>query len=159
MLKLPGQINVIAVGKLRTPHWRTAQDDYLARLQRYVSVDLIEVKDAVGRSLPEHVAVQKEGERLLKAAEGTQWRILLTEHGKLMRSDQLARYLHRQMSRYGRIAFLLGGPIGFSEEVTAVADFQWSLSPLTFPHELARVLLLEQLYRACTILNNEQYHK
>jgi len=67
--------------------------------------------------------------------------------------------LQRQIQIYGQLAFLIGGPMGFSDEVLTQCDEQLSLSPLTFPHELARVMLLEQLYRACTILGNEPYHK
>jgi 23S rRNA (pseudouridine1915-N3)-methyltransferase len=76
-----------------------------------------------------------------------------------MSSPRLAEYLQRQVQLYGRVAFLIGGPLGFSDDVLVECDEQLSLSPFTFPHELARVILLEQIYRACTIINNEQYHK
>lgn len=159
MSRLSGQVIVIAVGKLRTPHWQQAQDTYRKRLQRYTRFELIEVKDAVGRGLPDAAAMQKEGELLLKAAVSAARLIALTPTGTQMSSTQLAAFLQQQVQVFGRLAFLIGGPLGFSDEVLVQCHEQLSLSPLTFPHELARVILLEQLYRACTILNHEPYHK
>ncbi|HEX6383842.1 MAG TPA: 23S rRNA (pseudouridine(1915)-N(3))-methyltransferase RlmH [Anaerolineae bacterium] len=159
MFQLSGHITIAAVGKLRRSHWQAAQDDYLQRLQRYTTADLVEVKDVTGRSIPDAVAMQREGEQLLKAAENASLKIALTPGGKLMSSPKLATYLRKQVEVYGRIAFLIGGPVGFADEVVARCDEQLSLSPLTFPHELARIILLEQLYRACTILSGEPYHK
>lgn len=148
-----------AVGRLKGREWKLAQADYLKRLERYTKVALIEVKDAVGKGQPDAIAMQKEGEGLLKVAEASQRIILLTESGKEMDSPELAEWLRTQIERYGRIAFLIGGPLGFANEVREAAHEQIALSRLTFPHEIARVLLLEQLYRAFTILNNEKYHK
>ena len=159
MFRLPGELAVVAVGKLRTKHWLAAQHEYLKRLRRYGQVNLIEVKDAVGRGMPDAVAMQREGEQLLRASNSGHRRILLTPTGKMMTSPGLATFLHRQAAEYGRFAFLIGGPIGFSPDVIAAADAEISLSPLTFTHEMARIMLLEQLYRACTILNGEKYHK
>jgi len=159
MMRLTGQIELIAVGKMRTNHWLTAQNKYLKRLQRYGNVKLHEVKDVVGRSVPDAVGIEREGEQLLNASKNAQRLILLTPTGKLLSSEAFARFLHKQVANYGNLAFLIGGPIGFSTNVTNAAHDQISLSPLTFTHEMARVLLLEQLYRACTILNNEKYHK
>ena len=154
-----GHITIAAVGKLRRSHWQAAQDDYLQRLQRYTTVELVEVRDVAGRSIPDAVAMQREGKQLLKAAASAGRKIALTPDGKLMSSPQLATYLRRQIEVYGRIAFLIGGPLGFAPEVTRAAHTQLALSYLSFPHELARVILLEQLDRAFTILNHEPYHK
>ena len=159
MFRLSGHITIAVVGRLRRSHWQAAQDDYLQRLHRYTTVELVEVKDVAGRTIPDVVAVQREGEQLLKAAENAGRKIALTPGGKLMGSPELASYLRKQVEVYSRIAFLIGGPIGFDGLVIASCDEQLSLSPLTFPHELARVILLEQLYRACTILSGEPYHK
>ncbi|MCA9961454.1 MAG: 23S rRNA (pseudouridine(1915)-N(3))-methyltransferase RlmH [Anaerolineales bacterium] len=155
----PGHIQVTAVGKLSAKHWLAAQDDYAKRLRRYVDLQLVEVKDVVGRGQPDMVAMQKEGEQLLKAAAGVNRLVLLSPDGAVMSSPALAQWLQKQLEIYGRIAFLIGGPVGFSEEVIAASHDQIALSPLTFTHELARVILLEQLYRAFTIRNNEKYHK
>jgi len=154
-----GHIELIVVGKIRSQPWLLAQADYVKRLGYYTRFNLVEVKDYVGRGQPDAVAMQKEGELLLKAADGAGRLILLTPEGQHPTSPGLARYLQKQIEVYGRLAFLIGGPLGFSEEVLAAAHDQLSLSPLTFTHELARVILLEQLYRAFTILNGENYHK
>ena len=156
---LSGHITVVAVGKMRKSHWKTALDDYQKRLERYTNFKLIEVKDAVGRGAPDAIAIQKEGEQLLNAAQDAHRLIALTENGRQMTSPRLAKYVQRQVELYGRVTFLIAGPLGFSDDVLAQCHEQLSLSPLTFPHELARVILLEQLYRACTILNGEKYHK
>jgi 23S rRNA (pseudouridine1915-N3)-methyltransferase len=153
-----GHISVVAVGRVREKQWCMAQAEYEKRLHFYTDFKLIEVKDAGGR-LPDVVALQREGEQLLKAAADAGRIILLSASGKEMDSPGLARFLETEIGVYGRLAFLIGGPLGFSPEVVAVAHGQIALSRLTFPHELARVILLEQLYRAFTILNGEPYHK
>jgi 23S rRNA (pseudouridine1915-N3)-methyltransferase len=153
------KIILAAVGKLRRSEWSLIEQDYLQRLQRYTSFHLIEVKDAVGRGYPDVVAVRKEGEELMKASATAQRRILLTEKGKEMSSKRLALFLRKQIETYDQIAFLIGGPLGFSAELVEAAHFTLSLSRLTFPHEMARVIFLEQLYRAFTILHGHQYHK
>ena len=159
MFRLSGSISIVAVGKIRKSHWEAAQADYAKRLQRYTQFKLVEVKDAVGKGLPDAAAMQKEGERLLKAAKDAHRLIALTPVGVQLTSEALAEYLERQVRVYGRLAFLIGGPLGFSDDVLVQCHEQLALSTLTFPHELARIILLEQLYRACTILNKEPYHK
>jgi 23S rRNA (pseudouridine1915-N3)-methyltransferase len=159
MPRLGGHITVVAVGKIRKRHWKIAQEDYILRIKRYTDFALIEIKDSVGRGKSDDVAKQKEGELLLKAAQSSVRKIALTEAGRPMSSPRLAQYLQRQVRLYGRVTFLIGGPVGFSDDVLVECDEQLSLSPMTFPHEMARVILLEQIYRACTIINNEQYHK
>ena len=159
MALFSGQIAVVAVGKLRNREWLAAQAAYEKRLRHYVGFGLTEVKDSVGRGQPDAVALQKEGELLLNGAEGANRLILLTENGRSFTSPDFADYLQKQLEIYGRLAFLIGGPLGFSDDVRTTAHDTLSLSPLTFPHEMARVLLLEQLYRAFTIRNGEKYHK
>lgn len=154
-----GTIDLVAVGKLRGQAWQLAQSDYVKRLGYYTRLNLTEVKDFAGQSLPEAVAKQKEGELLLKAAGAANQIILLTPEGKQLSSPELAEFVGRGVEVNGRLAFLIGGPFGFSDEVVRAAGQQLSLSRLTFPHELARVIFLEQLYRAFTILRGESYHK
>lgn len=158
MTMLSGHVAVVAVGKIKTAYWQAAQTEYVARLQRYTDFKLVEVKDAVGR-LPDNVAMVQEGDALLKASAEASRRILLTPTGQMWDSEGLARFLQKQIESYGRLAFLIGGPVGFAPEVMAASQQEMSLSRLTLPHELARVVVLEQLYRACTILNGEKYHK
>lgn len=154
-----GHITVAAVGRLRERHWQAAQDEYARRLRNYTDFKLVEVKDAVGKSLPDAVAVAREGELLLAAAPRGARLVLMSAEGHAMSSPELADYLQSQLETHGHLAFLIGGPIGFDAAVTAAAHEQLALSRMTFPHELARVVLLEQLYRAFTILHGEPYHK
>jgi 23S rRNA (pseudouridine1915-N3)-methyltransferase len=154
-----GTIVVAAVGRLKKSPWQAAQDDYLKRLKRYTTISLTEVKDVVGRGFPDTVAMQREGEALLSATAEVQRRILLTPAGRQMSSKQFAAHLARQIELFSQLAFLIGGPLGFDPEIDAVADDRLALSRLTFPHEMARVVFLEQLYRAFTILRREPYHK
>ncbi|MFN2104256.1 MAG: 23S rRNA (pseudouridine(1915)-N(3))-methyltransferase RlmH [Candidatus Promineifilaceae bacterium] len=154
-----GQITVAAVGRVKRSEWQSAQDDYVNRLKRYTSISVSEVKDSVGRGFPDSVAMEREAEALLKASQKARQRILLSPDGREMSSNQFARYLKRQIESQRHLAFLIGGPLGFAPEVTSAAQDSLSLSRLTFPHELARIVFLEQLYRAFTILRGEPYHK
>jgi 23S rRNA (pseudouridine1915-N3)-methyltransferase len=158
-MRLNGRLTLITVGKIKNQAWLAAQQDYVKRLSRYTTLELVEVKDVVGRSIPNELALVKEGVQLLQAASDSQRLVALTPTGKLRSSPSLALWLQKRVVEDGRIAFLIGGPLGFSDEVLAACHEEISLSPLTFTHELARILLLEQLYRACTILAGEQYHK
>jgi 23S rRNA (pseudouridine1915-N3)-methyltransferase len=153
------KITLITVGKLKTAHWSAAQKDYLARIRRYSVLDLVEVKDRIGQGFAEEAAVAKEGEDILAAAAVAPALIALVPGGKLMNSPAWAEALQKTADTYQRLAFVIGGPNGLSAAVLKKARLQLSLSPMTFPHELARVLFLEQLYRAFTILNHEKYHK
>ena len=116
-------------------------------------VNLAMVVDALAWTLAER------GEALLAAAKEARRLIALTAGGKQMDSPGLADFLRKQIEVYGSLAFLIGGPVGLSPDVLAACDDALSLSLLTFPHELARVILLEQLYRAATIIGGEKYHK
>ncbi|HNS40972.1 MAG TPA: 23S rRNA (pseudouridine(1915)-N(3))-methyltransferase RlmH [Promineifilum sp.] len=154
-----GHVTVVAVGKLRERHWLDAQDEYARRLSRYTDFRLVEVKDAVGRSMPDAAAMVREGEQLLAAIPAGARIILMDAGGKRLSSPELAAYLQAQLESYGELAFLIGGPLGFAPAVAEAAHDRLSLSPMTFTHEMARVILLEQLYRAFTILHGEPYHK
>jgi len=159
MALLPGTVTVAAVGKLRTVYWLAAQQEYAKRIRRYVKLDIIEARDHVGTGVADAVAMQREGQGLLDAVAGIPWVVMLDVQGKHAGSDGLARYLRKQVDTYRDLAFVIGGPVGLSDEVQTAANDALSLSTLTLPHELARVVLLEQLYRALTILNGEKYHK
>ncbi len=159
MVNVPGTLTVVAVGKLKTPHWLAAQTDYLERLQRYITVEMVEIRDVVGKGMPDHVAIQEEGQRLLEAASEARHRIAMDEKGKHATSVGFSRYIQRRLEIHGHLAFLIGGPIGLSDEALDRSDERLALSMMTLPHELARVFLLEQLYRAMTILSGQSYHK
>jgi 23S rRNA (pseudouridine1915-N3)-methyltransferase len=134
---------VIAVGKLKDRAVREAADDYLARLRRYLRADELEVKSgaALDKSIPPGALV-----------------VALEVSGRALSSPAFARALEGWLARgKGEVAFLIGGAEGIPEPVSRRADVRLSLSPMTLPHRLARVLLLEQLYRAMTILRGEPY--
>ncbi len=158
-MRVLGKLWIVAVGKMRTAYWREAQAEYLRRLRRYADVRLVEVRDVVGRGLPEAVAVRREGDALLRASASARRRFALAVEGAPMSSEQWAAFVQHEVETFGSLAFLIGGPVGLAPEVTVACDGSLSLSPLTFPHELARLILLEQLYRAATILCGEPYHK
>lgn len=160
MARLPRSIRVIAVGKLKIKWWRQAQEEYAARLKRYVKFEVVEVRDYVGKGMPDDDAMRKEGERLLAAVREGEYIILMTERGKGMTSTGFAGLLDVWLRRDNRdVVFLIGGPAGFSQAVIDAAREQIALSRMTFPHEMARVILTEQLYRAMTIMFGESYHK
>jgi 23S rRNA (pseudouridine1915-N3)-methyltransferase len=153
------KLTLIAVGKLKTSHWHSAQKEYMERIHRYAPLNLVEVKDRVGQGMADAAAVQKEGEDILEAADEASALIVLVPGGKTMESAVWAENLRKLSETYQRLAFVIGGPNGLSAAVLKKSRMQLSLSPMTFPHELARVIFLEQLYRAFTILNHEKYHK
>jgi 23S rRNA (pseudouridine1915-N3)-methyltransferase len=154
-----GHLTLAAVGRLRERHWLAAQNEYIQRLGRYTDFKLVEVRDAVGKSLPDSVAMAREGEQLLAAVPRGARAIVISADGREMSSTDLANYLQSQLELHGELAFLIGGPLGFDSAVIAAADDRLALSRMTFPHELARIVLLEQLYRAFTILHGEPYRK
>lgn len=158
MAQKHGHIRLVTVGKIKDKHWLAAQADYVKRLAYYTNFELSEVKDSIGKGLPDKSAVIKEGQLLQQKSDGYR-RILLTEHGKTMSSPKLAKWLQTQLETHGKLAFLLAGPVGFDQATINASQEKLSLSPLTFPHEMARIICLEQLYRSFTIMNGEKYHK
>ena len=154
------KLHVVAVGT-RMPAWVDAGfDDYARRMPRDARLGLTEIKPesrgagrAVGRLL------EAEEKRILAAVPAGSLRIALDERGTLLGSAELARRLERWRGAGSDLAFLVGGPDGLAERLKRGAAFTWSLTPLTLPHGLARVVLVEQLYRAVSILHNHPYHR
>jgi 23S rRNA (pseudouridine1915-N3)-methyltransferase len=150
-------IEIVAVGKLR-PYYRQAADDYIRRLRRYTQVREQEVREA---SRAPNTAVQRaeEAARLEVKIPDRTTVVALAREGVGWSSRELARQLEGWLLQGRPLAFVIGGSSGLNSSVIARASARWSLGPLTFPHELARVILCEQLYRAFTILRGEPYHK
>lgn len=151
------RIHILAVGKLREPHWKAAAAFYAGKLRR--GYDLVEtsVKDG-DASLSPAGRAEREGERLLAALAGNLMPVCLDEKGEMLSSAAFADYLRRTFDAAKSPCFIIGGAYGLSETVTSRASRLISLGPMTFPHELARVLLFEQLYRADAILHGRPYH-
>lgn len=154
------KLSVVAVGKCRDERCRELVSEYSERLAHYVQFEELEVKE--GRGNPEAV-VKAEADALREAAFGAgagSQVIALDEGGKSWSSRDLAQYVNDQMlygTRY--ISFIIGGAHGLQRDLRRDCDFTLSLSDMTFPHEIARVLLVEQLYRTMTIIRGEPYHK
>jgi 23S rRNA (pseudouridine1915-N3)-methyltransferase len=151
------EISVAAVGKLR-PYYREAADDYAGRLRRYVTLQEHEVRES-SRAPNAMAQLADEAKRLeAKIAPGSTV-VALTRDGTPWSSQDLAKQLERWLLAARQMTLLIGGSHGLDPALLARAATCWSLGPLTLPHELARVVVLEQLYRAFTILRGEPYHK
>jgi 23S rRNA (pseudouridine1915-N3)-methyltransferase len=148
---------LLAVGKLR-PSYREACDDYLRRAGRRAELHEVEVREAA-RAPTRAVQQAEEADRLRRRLPPRARIVALAREGEGWSSTELARRLSRWQGESRPLAFVLGGSTGLDSDFVAKADARWSLGPLTLPHELARVVVAEQLYRAGTILRGEPYHK
>jgi 23S rRNA (pseudouridine1915-N3)-methyltransferase len=151
------ELVLLAVGKLR-PSYREAVDDYLRRLGRHLRVREVEVREASRAPTVESQRAE-EAERLLARRPAGARLVALARQGAGWSSEELARRLERWVSESRPVALAIGGSRGLAPALLSAAADRWSLGPLTLPHELARVVVVEQLYRAVTILRGEPYHK
>ena len=150
-------LSLVAVGKLR-PALRDLCDDYIRRLGRFVKVDEREVREA-GRAGSEQLQRDTEGKHLLDAVAQDSPMVLIDMGGTMWSSEQLAAQLEGWRLDSRARTLVIGGAAGVSAALRARATATWSLGPLTLPHEIARLVVVEQLYRASTILRGEPYHK
>jgi len=150
-------VTVVAVGKLR-PYYRQAADEYLRRLKRYASVREAEVREASKAPTPGAQRIEEAARLETRINEGSTV-VALGREGTGWNSRELARQLERWLLAARPLALVIGGSEGLEPALLARAHARWSLGPLTLPHELARVVVFEQLYRAFTILRGEPYHK
>lgn len=154
------KITLIAVGKTTEKYFTAAIDEYRNRLKFYLPFEfeiIPELKNT--KSLSEAQQKEKEGELILKQIQPGDVLVLLDEHGKEFTSMKFADYIEKKTHSVSkRLVFVIGGPYGFSEKVYAAAQEKISVSKMTFSHQMIRMIFLEQLYRAMTILNNEPYH-
>jgi 23S rRNA (pseudouridine1915-N3)-methyltransferase len=158
------QIRVIAVGKIKEKFLQDGIAEYDKRLRPYAKVQIIELAEekrpASASPATEAGAMEKEGERILAAIPEGSFVIALDVKGKSWSSQDLAASLgSRELSGKNQLAFVIGGDLGLAPAVLARSDMRLSLSPMTFTHPMARLLLLEQVYRAFRILRGEPYHK
>ena len=150
---------LIVVGRTTNKHFIAAINDYLERIGHYMpfSVTVIpELRNA--KSLSQQQQKDKEGEAILRLLQPSDTVVLLDERGKEPRSIELADWLQHQQQTARRLVFIIGGPYGFSQQVYSRADSMLSLSRMTFSHQMVRLIFVEQLYRACTIIKGEPYH-
>jgi 23S rRNA (pseudouridine1915-N3)-methyltransferase len=148
-------VAIVAVDKLREPYARAACDLYLERLRRYFGVTVIEIRKETGA-----YAMATEGRRMLERVDDADVMWALDRTGAALSSTDLAsRFGDVERSGRRRLVLTIGGADGLDASVLARADLRWSLSPLTFVHEMARLIALEQIYRAVKILRGEPYHR
>jgi 23S rRNA (pseudouridine1915-N3)-methyltransferase len=152
------KVRVAAVGRLKEPHWSAACTEYLKRLRPYATVEIVEVADR-DVSADAARAVAAEGADLLRAIPERSYVVALDLTGRQLSSTELAEHLADLLvHRRSDLTFVIGGSAGLSPDVIARSDERLSLSRMTLPHQLARVVLLEQVYRAFRIMRNEPYH-
>ena len=151
------RLTLLAVGKLR-PALREAADEYLRRLRRYADVVEIEVREA-GKAPNAEAGRRQEGTRLRERVPAGALVVALDRQGQGWSSKELAARLDRWQAGSRPLALILGGSDGLDPDLLTTASMRWSLGPITLPHQLARVVVAEQLYRAFTILRGEPYHK
>ena len=157
------QVTVITVGNLKESYWRDAVSEYEKRLCAFCKPNVIQLKEA---KLPENpsegeirTALTDEGQRILAAMPPRSFRIALCVEGKQFSSEELAAKLEGVLSENGNLCLVIGSSHGLSDEVKAACQLRLSVSKLTFPHQMMRVLLLEVLYRAFSIIKGTKYHK
>lgn len=158
------KITLIVVGKIKERFFADAVKEYEKRLGRYCKLEILEVADektpdGAGEALENQIK-EKEGQRILARVREDAYVIALAIRGKMLDSEELAGKLGKlSVDGESQIVFVIGGSLGLSGQVLDRADFQLSFSRMTFPHQLMRVILLEQVYRAYRILNHQPYHK
>jgi len=154
------KLKLVCVGKLAEAWQREAAADYAGRLQRYFPLEIIELKEEKGGRKGDITGLlRREGERILEKVPEQSLLVVLDERGRDLSSEQLAEKLGEEMLHGGRDwCLVIGGPYGLDSAIKQRADLQLSLSKMTFTHQMARLFLLEQLYRGSTILRNEPYH-
>ena len=150
---------LILVGKTTNKHFVACINDYVERIGHYMPFSITtipELKNA--KSLSEDQQKEREGELILKQLQASDTVVLLDEHGTQMRSIEFASWLQKMQNSARRLVFVIGGPYGFSPALYQRANQKISLSPMTFSHQMVRLVFTEQIYRACTILKGEPYH-
>ena len=150
-------IKIITVGSLKEKYLKDAQKEYIKRLKKYTNIEIIELKDESFND--DKKTKEVEGNKILKNIKEKDYVITLEIEGQELDSVELANKIDNIYLTHSDIAFIIGGSLGLSEKVKEKSNYKLSFSKLTFPHQLFRVILLEQIYRSYKINNNESYHK
>ncbi len=158
------KIDIVCVGRLKEKYWSEAAAEYSKRLSRYVKLNIIELADEKApetmSTAQEEQVKEKEGQRILKAVKDDAFVVVLEIGGKSVTSEELAEFfINKTNQGISNITFVIGGSLGLSKEVSNRGDYSLSFSKMTFPHQMMRVILLEQIYRGFKINKNEPYHK
>lgn len=143
-------IKIICIGKLKENYLKDAQTEYLKRITKYIKIEIIELEDET---------LEKEKDKILKHIKPKDNIILLDINGQQLNSIELSNYINKEITYNNNITFIIGSSDGLHNDIKKLTSKKLSFSKLTFPHQLFRILLLEQIYRSYKILNNESYHK
>ena len=157
-------ITILAVGKLKEKYWQAASAEYVKRLSKYCRIQIVEIKESLLRAnasaADEEAVKTAEGNDILSKIKPSDYVITLEINGKGLSSTELAKHIDKlPLTGKSNVVFVIGGSLGLSEEVSKRADFKLSFSAMTFPHQMMRIILLEQIYRSFKIIKNEAYHK
>ena len=158
------KISIVCVGRLKEKYWTDAVAEYCKRLGKYVKLEITELPDekapeSMSAAQEEQVKI-KEGHRILKAIKEDAFVVTLEVQGKQLSSEELAQLIEAKTTGgVSHITFVIGGSLGLSQQVIERGEYHLSFSKMTFPHQMMRVVLLEQIYRAIRISKNEPYHK
>jgi 23S rRNA (pseudouridine1915-N3)-methyltransferase len=154
------KVALVLVGKTVNKHFVELIDEYAGRVKHYIGFDIITIPELKNtKSLSADQQKQQEGELILKQMQAGDHVVLLDEHGKEFRSVEFSKWVEQKMQTVNkRLVFVIGGPYGFSPDVYGRANEKISLSKMTFSHQMVRLIFVEQLYRAMTIIRGEPYH-
>ena len=150
-------IKIITIGQLKEKYLKEAVEEYTKRIKKYSNIEVIELKDE--GLVEEAKAIKLEGEKIKKYISDRDYIVTLEIEGKQVSSTEFADKINNMLIENSNIVFIIGGSYGLSDEIKQISKFKLSFSKMTFPHQLFRVILLEQIYRGYKILNNESYHK
>lgn len=148
-------ITIIAVGKVKEKYIKDGINDYIKRLSKYTKIELIEVDD----SPVDSKSLKIESDNILKRINTKSYIITLEIEGEQLNSIELSNIINKNIDKHTNITFIIGGSNGLDDSIKQLSNYKLSFSKLTFPHQLFRLILLEQIYRSFKILNNESYHK
>jgi len=152
-------IKIIALGKIKESYWKEAESEYQKRLKPYAKIELVEIPEEPFRDSDDREKIKlKEADKIQKNLPEGGLIVALHEAGKQFSSHQFASFLEEHSTRGETVTLIIGGPLGLHQSILQLAEVQLSLSQLTFPHQMVRTILLEQIYRAVTIQKGKQYH-
>ena len=149
-------ITLITVGKIKEKYIKEGIEDYLKRLSKYTKIELIELED---EAFDKTKTLKKEAEKIIKKINPKSYIVTLEIDGKELSSPELSELIEKTTITHSNITFIIGGSYGLDDEIKRLSNYKLSFSKMTFPHQLFRLLFLEQLYRSFKIMNNEEYHK
>lgn len=150
-------IKIICLGKIKEKFYKDAILEYKKRLSKYTKLEIIEIEDLKDKQIDS--CLKKEGSLILKAIKEKDNIVILDITGKTYTSEEFSSYINKELAQNSNITFIIGSSNGLDEEIKNLTNKKISFSKMTFPHQLFRIILLEQIYRSFKIINNESYHK